>query len=235
MENQKAWIPHGLAVKAYWEGDKKAKIKIKMDDGESVEMPAKIYFRQSDKMPEIEKIALDLCEGRILDVGAGAGAHALMLRDYGHEPIAMDIDPNCIQVMEERGLEDLVCADFLKYQSKIKYDTLLFLMNGIGIAGNLDGLQAYLKHAYNLTQNKGQLILDSSDLSISNPELEIHENGTVYYQLSFDGITGERYPWLYIDFDTLHEEAAKAGWEAEMIYENEDGSYLACLKKAAKV
>ncbi len=196
-------------------------------------MAAKIYFRSSEDMPEIETTALDFCRGKVLDVGAGAGSHALLLKEKGLETSALDIDPLCVAVMKERGLEEVICADFLKFESQQPFDTLLFLMNGIGVAGNLRDLKRYLNHAYTLTSQEGQVILDSSDLRISNPQLENDRAyfGEIRYQLSFEKTIGSPYYWLYVDFETLAEIALQTGWKAEMIYETDDGQYLARLVK----
>ena len=223
-----AWEPHGKALLAYWNGNKKAKIAIYMDDGEHVLMPAKIYFRSPEDSPELEKIALEFCEGRVLDVGAGAGAHSLILEEMEFDVVAIDIDPIGADIMKKRGLSTVVCADFLNYKSKIKFDTLLFLMNGIGLAGTLDGLCSYLKHAYEITSKSGQIILDSSDLRISNPELNSKSNyfGEVNYQLSFEEEKGSKYQWLYIDPEKLEEQALLCNWNCEIVYEVEDLSLI---------
>src|SRR6185437_8835905 len=39
--------------------------------GPREEMPVKIYFRNSNDMPELEWVALQQCRGTILDIGAG--------------------------------------------------------------------------------------------------------------------------------------------------------------------
>jgi SAM-dependent methyltransferase len=228
-----SWEPHGQAILSYWKGNKEAKIGILMDDGEQVLMPASIYFRNQEDSPELEKIALELCEGRTLDVGAGAGAHSLLLEELGLEVTALDIDPNGVSIMKERGLSDVVCSDFLSFNSDIEYETLLFLMNGIGVAGNLEGLVNFLNHANSLVSKDGQIILDSSDLRISNPDLSNDGNyfGEVNYKMSFEAVVGKKYQWLYIDPETLEQIANKCGWKSEVIYEVEDGSYLAQLSK----
>lgn len=228
-----SWQPHGKALLSYSEGNKKAKIGILMDDGEQIFMPAKIYFRGPEESPELEKIALEFCKGKVLDVGAGAGAHSLILEEMEFTVTAIDIDPIGVDIMKNRGLSNVLCGDFINHKSKIKYDTLLFLMNGIGIAGNLEGLKNYLTHAFEITSKTGQIILDSSDLRISNPDLENsnHYFGEVNYQLSFEEEVGSKYQWLYIDEETLEQLAKNCGWNCEVLYEVEDGSYLAQLTK----
>lgn len=227
-----SWLPHGLALKAYCQGNTTAAINIHMDDESITSMPIEIYFRTEEDFPKIEKIALTLCEGSILDVGAGAGAHSLVLQKK-HEVVALDISKEGVEIMKELGVKETVCDEFLNFASGSKFDTLLFLMNGIGVVGNLQGLENYLAHAYTLTKPFGQIILDSSDLRNGETELDFSTEyfGIFDYQLSFEETMGEKYQWLYIDQELLKEIALKCGWETEIIYQQEDGSYLARLRK----
>ncbi|MDA9312024.1 class I SAM-dependent methyltransferase [Vicingaceae bacterium] len=227
-----AWMSHGLALKAYWEGNKQAAVNIHMDDESTTSMPVEIYFRTTEELPEIEKIALELCQGSILDVGAGAGAHSLILQQE-YEVIALDISMDGVEIMNLLGVQKTVCGDFLKYNTPQKFDTLLFLMNGIGIAGDLKGLEYYLLHAKTITTQDAQLILDSSDLRNGEIELDYNSDyfGIFNYQLSFEQTKGAKYKWLYIDQELLAKIALNCGWNTEIVYEQEDGSYLARLTK----
>ena len=227
-----SWIPHGLALKAYWKGDKNAAINIHLEDGTITTMPIEIYFRTQKELPEIEKIALTLCQGSILDVGAGAGVHSLILQKK-HNVTALDISADGAEVIKANGVTTVVCNDFLTYQPSKKFDTLLFLMNGIGVSGNLIGLEDYLQKAHTLTPENGQIILDSSDLRNGETELDFSQEyfGVFKYYLSFESTTGEPYQWLYIDQELLEEIALRCKWKTEVIYEQEDGSYLARLTK----
>lgn len=229
-----SWQPHGKALLTYWKGDKKAAIDILMDDSSVTSMPIEIYFRTPEEFPEIEKIALTLCKGKVLDVGAGAGAHCLALQDQKLEVTGLDISPEGVGIMNLKGVEKTVCADFLNYHPTEVFDTLLFLMNGIGIAGDLENLDRYLQHSHLITSAEGQIILDSSDLTFSDIELDFEQeyHGVFNYQLSFEGGVGAPYQWLYIDQEKLIEVATKNNWDCEIIYEQEDGGFLARLLKA---
>ena len=41
------------------------------------EMSVAYLFRNFEEMPKIEQLALQLCKGKILDIGCGAGSHSL--------------------------------------------------------------------------------------------------------------------------------------------------------------
>lgn len=227
------WEPFGKALLSYWNDDREACIGIKINEEAPDQMPVSIYFRTLDEMPELEAYALNLCKGKILDIGAGVGAHSLILQEEGKEVIGLDISPEAVEIMKARGIRQSQCGSFLDFHPEHKFDTLLFLMNGIGIAGDIDGLKKYLIHAKNLCESDGQIILDSSDLRLTNNLLQQkdHYFGIVDYQLSFERQIGKPYQWLYIDPDFLIEIAKSTGWLCQIVYENEDGSYLARLIK----
>src|SRR5690606_17565182 len=109
------------------------------------------------------------------------------------------------KIMEKRGVNHVIHADFFKFSDK-KYDTLLFLMNGIGIAETLDGFRNLLKHSKKLLTDKGQLIFDSSDISYLYVEYRIarQENyfGEINFQYEYKGNLGQPFKCLDIDQQT---------------------------------
>ena len=78
----------GKAISGYFEGDKTSKLWINNTYGEPDEMPLDYYFRDKLNMPELEHFALEHCRGKILDIGAAAGAHSLILQDLKQEDIS---------------------------------------------------------------------------------------------------------------------------------------------------
>jgi len=53
------------------------------DDGNTIKLPVKIFFREESEMSNIEKKALELCYDEVLDIGAGTGIHSLILQRNG--------------------------------------------------------------------------------------------------------------------------------------------------------
>mgnify|MGYP002088314889 CR=1 FL=1 len=66
--------------------------------------------------------------------------------------------------MSERGIKDVECVNLFDPQLQDKYDTLLLLMNGTGIAGKLERLPSLLNRLKELLADGGQILVDSSDL-----------------------------------------------------------------------
>ena len=197
-------------------------------------IPVHYLFRSYDEMPEIEQFALGRCEGKILDVGAGAGMHSEFLINKGLQVKAIDISPKSIEHMRSRNIpcENINFLD-LKHGN---YNVLLLLMNGIGIAKTLKQLDALLVHAKKLVNSGGKIICDSSDIKYLYEDEEggywMDLNSSYYgnfrFQMKYKNHISEWFEWLYVDFDNLKQAASRTGWKATKVYENGD-HYLAEL------
>ncbi len=225
----------GLAFQDFIEGDLGASILVEIDMGEQDMIPVAYFFRDYESMPEKERMVMDACHGRVLDVGAGAGAHAEVLAERGLEVVALDLSPGAIEIMRLKGL-NAVRQDFFHYHEK-GFDTILFLMNGAGIAGKLSGLKKMLQHARSLLNPGGEIFLESTDLIYMYQEedksyrIPFHDRyyGEVIFQLSYKGQEGKPFPWLFVDYDSLKETARECGLHTELIYVGENHSYMARL------
>ena len=141
-----SWNGQGLAIRDYFNGDKEAGIIIHSSDGDTEEVEVSIFFREFPYIPLIEKAALDLCYGDVIDVGAGAGCHSLELQNRGMNVAAIDVLPDVVDIMKARGVRDARLGDFWELKDE-RFDTVLMLMNGIGIVGDLEGLKVFLGRA----------------------------------------------------------------------------------------
>lgn len=199
------------------------------------EMPVATLFRTEASMPRIELEALRRCRGRVLDVGAGAGCHTLALEARGLQVTSIDISPLSTQVRTERGAHDARCADFFADDFGRRFDTVLLLMNGLGMAGTLAGLPALLHRCRELLAEGGRILADSSDLRYvfedDNGQLQWDDAdgyyGEVDYLMTYGTCRGERFDWLYVDFPRLQAIAAACGMRAEMVAEGDHYDYLA--------
>ena len=99
----------------------------KVRNGRREEMPVEVFFREPEDLSELENTAIAACRGSVLDLGAGAGAHALLLQALEFDVTALDNSPGCVETMTLSGMNKVVDEDYKKHKSK--YDTLLLLMN----------------------------------------------------------------------------------------------------------
>lgn len=230
--------PFGRALLEHHRGGPGASdepLRLHSDLGEPDELPPGFFFREEEELGRLERIALDGCRGRVLDVGGGAGVHALVLQARGHRVTAIDVVPEAVEVMEERGVEDARRADVFEFEGG-PYDTILMLLNGIGMAGTLSGLDRFLATAPALLAPGGRLLADSADLRprVGGDRREDGRYvGEVHLQLEYRGERGSPYPQLYVDPETLSARAVAHGWRAEVLARGEAGEYLARLTRDA--
>lgn len=200
-------------------------------------LPLPYLFRAYDKMPVLEQKALALCKGTILDIGCGAGNHSLYLQDQGLKVTALDQSEGAIAVCRERGIKSCHRGDI--FTTKVSsFDTLLLLMNGIGIVGVLKNIDVFLKKLKLLLNPDGQILLDSSDIIYMFETDEdgghwIPDNTTYYgevrFTMAYKGLKSNEFPWLYLDFNTLQRAADFNGLVCELAFEGEHYDYLARL------
>lgn len=222
---------YGLALKDYFEGKYEQPLWLRNSYGEPEEMPVEVFFRTKEEMPEIELLALDECRGKILDIGAGVGSHVLVLQSMGHDVTALEISEEACSIMKKRGIRKIANENFFTFKEG-KFDTLLLLMNGIGLCMNLEGLEKFLLHAKTLLNNGGCLLFDSSDIAY------LYEDGVrplskyygeIAYQYYYKEISGEWFSWLYVDPDTLREVSKRMEWNCEILIKEDTDQYLAKL------
>jgi len=199
--------------------------------GDLEEMPLDLFFRTEEEMPELERYALELCRGKVLDIGAGVGSHALFLQKHHVEVTALDISAAACDIMKQRGVSKIICGNIDQVELE-QYDTLLMLMNGIGVFGKLKSFSKFLERAKDLIHEGGQLLFDSSDISYAyeeGPMPSTHYFGEVSYQYEYKGVKDNWFDWLFIDQATLISTAYEAGWTCEILYVDENDQYLARL------
>ena len=227
-DNQKTGDPIGLAIQEYAVKRKPEDIIVSSDLCEDDIIPIEVLFRKYDEMPELEKIALDRVKGKTLDVGAGAGTHALHLQDLGFNVKCIDISAGAVEVMKKSGLK-AEKMNFFNMKNE-KFDTILMLMNGIGIAGKLSNLERTLTHAKSLLNPGGKILCDSSDIKYlyedEDGSMLIDLNSEYYgnfrFQMKYKKEKGPWFDWLYVDFDSLFQAAKNVGLKAVRLEEIDD-------------
>ena len=228
--------PMGAAIADYWKNGVAGRLRVFSPGFDEDEMPVEVLFREYDEMPEIEKVALNMANGSVLDVGAGSGCHSLALQEMGKKVKAIDISGLSVETMKERGVKDAVLQNFYDIKDET-FDTILMLMNGAGIIGRVDNMPSFFSYLKTILSPGGQVLMDSSDLRYifededGSFEIDLTKGyyGEMEYQLQYKRIIGEKFPWLYIDFSTLQYYAEESGFKAEIIQEGDHYDYLAKL------
>lgn len=226
----------GRAIWDYYYQENSEDLQTETSISELDDLPVSYLFRDYQEMNALEKKALDLSFGKVLDVGSGAGSHSLYLQNERKlEVTALDISPKSIEICKARGVKNAICEDLLQFSEK-DFDTILLLMNGTGIFQSLEHIDQYLQKLKSLVAENGQILIDSTDILYMYDQDE--EGGVLVpatgyygeldYYLHYKGESELPMKWLYLDFDTLENAAIANGFKIQKIEQLED-SYLAQL------
>ncbi|MFP9118207.1 class I SAM-dependent methyltransferase [Flavobacterium sp. RNTU_13] len=227
----------GKAILDYQTGNSPEDLITETSITEEDEMSVAYLFRSYKEMPALEKKAMQLAKGKVLDVGCGAGSHSLYLQNERKlEVTAIDISEGAIEACTLRGIKNALCCNVLEFNSE-KFDTIIMLMNGIGITGKLINISTYFQKLKSLLNPGGQILLDSSDIIYMFDEDEDGGKwipagdyyGEVVFTLHYKGETEIPFNWLYVDYNTLQNAAHANGLNCELVAEGDHYDYLARL------
>ena len=225
----------GKALQTYFQNPEKQSLTTWTNLTDEDDVPLAYFFRLYDEMPALEKKALALASGKTLDVGCGSGSHSLYLQNQrGLDLTALDISEGAIEVAKARGVKQTQCLSIWDFNEK-NFDTILLLMNGMGIGKTTAELPALLKHLKALLTTNGSILVDSSDLIylFDEEDIALWKEDDIYYGevdfgIRFDN-QSEEFPWLYIDPKRLEIAAKNAGFNFKVIMEGANYDYLAQL------
>jgi len=218
----------GSAIERFHRTGQECFLQLCIDGEPEPPMPVSSFFRNRQAMNALEDKALEMTHGKVLDVGAGAGSHALELQQSGYDVTAVEISPSAAAVIRERGVKNVVCAAIADVHEG-RFDTIVLLMNGFGIAGNEVGLEALLKHLKTLLAPSGSILADSTNLreweerAILNLSDGYH--GEVMFRVA-DGELSDEFGWIYPDEFLLEALCDELGLSFEVVQYGERGSFL---------
>ena len=139
----------GIAFHDYINGETDGEIIVSTNVGDDDVMPVKYFFRNYNELPEMEQIALSHCSGKILDVGAGSGCHSIILQEKQFDVYAIDTSEGAVKIMQKCGVQNVRLIDFFNIENE-KYDTLLLLMDSIGLVKTINELSGFFQKAKQL-------------------------------------------------------------------------------------
>lgn len=227
--------PIGRAVYDFHFNSIKQPIIVHSDDFDDDTIDTGYLFRSYKQMPAIEKKAMSLCKGTVLDIGACAGAHSVYLQEKGLEVTSLETSALCCEVLRNRNVLNVIQQDIFKFNNQA-FDTILLLMNGTGIAGTLAGFDVLLHHLKTLLNPGGQILIDSSDLIYLFTEedgsviLDLNAEkyyGELVFQTEYENWISQPFPWLYIDLNNLENAIEKNQLKLNKVLKGQHYDYLA--------
>ena len=225
--------PLGHLIHDYTAKRQVSEIRVESDLCDDDIIPFDYLIRDYDSMPDLEKKALSLVKGKVLDIGAGFGPHAIYLKEKGFELQAIDTSAGSVDYLQSLNI-DAHCIDILSF-NRGGFDTLLLLMNGIGIAGTLNQLTSFLAHLKTLLSKDGFILCESTDISYLYEEedgskwvdVNAAYEGEMNFRMHYKESKTDWFPWFYVDFNTLKQKSSELDLNCELIFKGETNNYLA--------
>ncbi len=200
--------------------------------GDEDEIPVYYLFRSRGEMPPLEIKALEMSKGAVLEIGCGVGSHLLELNSL--DCFGIDSSPLSIEIAKKRGVQNVKVSTWQDYFCDRKFDSILLLMNGLGLAGSLQKLPDFLLHLSKYLLSGGSIIADSSDI---NYLFEEEDDGGVWmpatayygdltYSINYQE-SRSQFDWLFVSFEELLKVCVTLRFKCERIFEAENNHYLA--------
>ena len=201
-----------------------------------------LYFAEYDDWPEDEKAAMGFVQGRVLDVGCGAGRHSVYLQAQGFDVLGVDVSPRAIEVCKARGLINARVVPITQINRRLGvFDTILMLGNNFGLVGNPKRAKWLLKRFRNATSQTGRIIAQTRDPYTTDlaEHLEYHERNRQRGRMAGEARIRVRYkkyvtPWwdfLMVSQGEMEVIIENTGWTISKVFVGAAGIYTALTEK----
>lgn len=199
------------------------------------------YFWQYKRWPDFEKKAIKYAKGNVLDIGCGAGRHALWMQKKGLLVTGIDNSPLTIKVCKLRGLKDAKIMDLFKLKFKPNtFDTVTMMFNNFGLAGTISKTKKLLRTLHKITKKDGIIIASTLDYkNTSNPShLSYHKRnkkggmpqGLIKIRLICKNQKGDWFNLLMVTPKEMRNIIKGTGWKIQKLIKDKF-EYIAILRR----
>lgn len=233
-----------LFADALWEYHRRGRTVLytERESGNRTREDISWYFTNYQGFPSFEKDALKLARGRVLDVGCGAGRHALYLQRRGLDVTGIDKSPRIVDLAKLRGVTDVRVADVCR---KLpfpdgEFDTVVLFGNNLGICGTVARVRKMLRELARVTKLNARIIgttrqptgIKSKGDGYPRVRSGLRPPGQMRLRLRNRQSLGEWFDLQLLSPDEIWQLADKEGWVMEYLFGQElEQGYAVVLEK----
>ena len=238
-DNQDAY---GHLLSDYYDGKADALVIVEREDGLIDAHHPGAYFADYSDWPEHQQRALASATGRVLDIGSGAGRHALYLQGRGHEVLGIDNSPLAIHLCRRRGLHQAEVLPITRVSAALGlFDTVLLMGSNFGLCGTFKRARWLLKRFGSLTPATGTIIAETRDPypTVDASHLAYHQwnrergrmGGQIRIRVRYRQYATPWFDYLCVSKSEMAAILHGTGWTVERYLDSGSSGYIAILKK----
>ena len=217
-------------------------VVIERDDGLVDVDDAQNYLAEYADWPAHQQQAMAFVQGRVLDIGCGAGRHSLYLQSQDYDVLGVDQSPLAIETCKLRGLRCTQVMSITQLSSRLgTFDTIVMLGNNLGLLANPVRGRWLLRRFAAMTSPGARIVAETLDpyQTANLLHLEYHERnrargrwpGQVNMRVRYRKYATPWFDYLFVSRDELHKLLERTGWAVDRLVDSQDARYIAVLGK----
>jgi SAM-dependent methyltransferase len=226
------FLKHGSEARSHF---------IERDDGLLEVFDTGVMFTHETEWSVAEAPVGERARDRVLDVGAGAGRHALPLQESGREVVALDVSPGAVEVCRRRGVRETFTGTVFELveTGPEPFETFLLCGNNYGLLESPEHGPRFLEALRQLAAPGAEIIGTCIDpFSTEDPlHLTYHDRnrkrgrhpGQIRLRARWSDMATPWFDYLFIPIEELERLAERVGWEL-IDYQRGSHPYLAVLR-----
>ncbi len=212
---------------------------VEREDGFIAAMDASRYFRPRSEWPVEEVWACDDAKGRVLDIGCGAGRHALDLWERGIDVVGLEPSRGAADVARDRGIPVIDGTIETLSGDHGTWDTFLMLGNNLGLLASRDQSEFVFERLADVSRSGARILASGNDpYRTESPEhLAYHERnrsagrmgGQLRLRIRDRHVATDWFDYLMLTPDELADLVEPTSWRLDEVRAGDGAGYLAVI------
>jgi len=202
-----------------------------------------MYFADYRNWPSRHRQAIRYAKGRVLDVGCGAGRHALYLQRKGLDVLGIDTSPLAVRVCRHRGLKHVRLMSVNQISPALgTFTTVLMLGNNFGLFANPERARWLLRRLHGTADQDARIIAETVDIyQTDNPFHRPYHRlnrqkgrmaGQVRMRVRYQKYATPWFDYLFVSRKEMEKIVHGTGWAVQRLIPPSGPLYIAVIVKA---